>query len=146
MNKLHSAHEGHSDRFLHTKYDSCWVIYDGDCPFCSAYVRLLRLQRTIGRIVLIDARKHSQLVPAEAHQFDLDEGMLLVLDGRYYHGADAINRLALLTGPSGAANKILYLIFKRPRVARLIYPFMRAGRNLTLRLLGRTKLTKRSMT
>ena len=41
-----------------TKQIDNWIIYDGECPFCSRYVKLMRLEETIGDIRLIDARKN----------------------------------------------------------------------------------------
>ena len=32
------------------------IIYDGECPFCSKYVRLIQLKKTIGYVELINAR------------------------------------------------------------------------------------------
>lgn len=123
------------------RYPSCCVIYDGDCPFCAAYVRLIRLDRLVGRVLILNARTSTQSVIAElAKHFDLNEGMLLILDGNYFHGAEAMNRLALLTGPIGTLNKIIYWMFRSPRIARIIYPVLRAGRNLTLLMLGRSKI------
>jgi hypothetical protein len=47
----------------------------------------------------------------------------------------------LLSSRSGLFNKLNALIFHSPTVSRLLYPLLRAGRNLTLRLLGHRKLT-----
>jgi len=118
-----------------------WLLYDGDCPFCSRYVTLVRLRETVGPIKLADARENPTLV-AEVTRlgYDVDEGMILKLDGRYYHGADCINALAMLTTPSGAFNRLNRAIFRSRTASRLLYPALRAGRNATLRLLGRRKL------
>ena len=38
-------------------HDDNWLLYDGECPFCSAYARFVRLRETsIGPLRLIDAR------------------------------------------------------------------------------------------
>src|SRR5688572_4535566 len=120
-----------------------WLLYDGDCPFCSRYVAYVRLREAAGPVTLADARSHPELL-AEAlqHAYDLDEGMLLKLDGRYYHGADCINALALLTTPSGIFNRLNRALFRSKAVSRLAYPVLRAGRNLALKLLGREQITQ----
>ena len=75
-----------------------WLLYDGDCPFCSAYVSYVRLRETVGPVPLLDARAHPERVAeVKARGLDVDTGMVLKLDGRFYHGADCINALALLT-------------------------------------------------
>jgi predicted DCC family thiol-disulfide oxidoreductase YuxK len=118
-----------------------WLLYDGECPFCSRYVRHVRLREAIGPITLANAREHAPLVEEVRRLgFDVDAGMVLKLDGNYYHGADCIHALALLTTPSGWFNRLNSLVFKSSTAARVLYPVLRAGRNLTLRLLGRTRL------
>jgi len=118
-----------------------WLLYDGECPFCSRYVRHVRLRDAIGPITLANAREHAALVAeVERLGFDVDAGMVLKLDGNYYHGADCIHALALLTTPSGWFNRVNSLVFRSATASKLLYPVLRTGRNLTLRLLGRTRL------
>ena len=118
-----------------------WLLYDGECPFCSRYVRHVRLREAIGPITLANAREHAALVEEVRRLgFDVDTGMVLKLDGNYYHGADCIHALALLTTPSGWFNRLNSLVFKSSTAAKVLYPMLRTGRNLTLRLLGRGRL------
>jgi predicted DCC family thiol-disulfide oxidoreductase YuxK len=118
-----------------------WLLYDGECPFCSRYVRHVRLRQAIGTITLANAREHATLVDeVQRLGFSVDTGMVLKLDGNYYHGADCIHALALLTTPSGWFNRLNSLVFRSKTASRVLYPVLRAGRNLTLRLLGRTRL------
>jgi predicted DCC family thiol-disulfide oxidoreductase YuxK len=118
-----------------------WLLYDGDCPFCSAYVSYVRLRETVGPVALLDARERGDaLAEARRHGYDIDAGMLLKLDGRYYHGADCLNALALLTTPSGVFNRFSRALFRSPRISRFAYPVLRAGRNATLALLRRRPL------
>ena len=114
------------------------IVYDGECPFCAAYVRMTRLRASAGPVRLVDARSDAPEV-AEAREagLDLDRGMVVKLDGRLYHGDAAMTALALLTTPSGAFNRAMRALFRRPALARVLYPPMVAGRRLTLRLLGR---------
>jgi predicted DCC family thiol-disulfide oxidoreductase YuxK len=124
-----------------------WLLYDGDCPFCSAYVKLVRLRETVGPVAILDARSHPDRV-AEITKlgFSIDEGMMLKLDGRYYHGAECMTALSALTTASSAFNKINRVLFRSPRIASALYPVLRAGRNATLTLLGRRRLQPGSET
>lgn len=118
-----------------------WLIYDGECPFCSSYVRYVRLQESIGTLTLIDARQGGDLVNSILETgLDLNEGMVLKYQDRLYHGADCINMLALMSTRSGLFNKLNALIFRSRLVSRLLYPVLRAGRNLTLKILRRRRL------
>jgi predicted DCC family thiol-disulfide oxidoreductase YuxK len=118
-----------------------WLVYDGDCPFCSRYVRLLRLREAVGSVHLINARDGDPIVAALfATGLNLDDGMALKIGSRVYHGADCIHAVALMTGNVGVFNRISGAIFRSPRRARLLYPLLRACRNATLRVLRRRKI------
>ena len=118
-----------------------YVVYDGECPFCSAYVRMVRLRETAGDVRLLDAREaHPVVEEIKALGFDFDEGMALKIGDAIYHGDDCIHQLAMMSGPSGVLNRLHFWVFKSPARAKFLYPFLRSGRNLALRLLGRRKI------
>lgn len=113
------------------------ILYDGDCPFCSAYVRLLRLRENF-RVELVNARDVPQEVARlQAAGLSLDDGMLVEIGGRRYHGSEAMQVLATLSSESDFWNRLNARIFRSARLSALLYPPLRAGRNLTLRLMGR---------
>ena len=57
-----------------------WIVYDGQCPFCSRYVQLLRLRESLGRVELVNARHRGPIVDEVVRAgLDLDEGMILKL-------------------------------------------------------------------
>ena len=39
-----------------------WLIYDGDCPFCSNYAQYLRVKEAVDELVLVNAREGGPLV------------------------------------------------------------------------------------
>lgn len=118
-----------------------WLVYDGDCPFCSRYVRYLRFRDTVGKVHLVNAREGGPLVEEIIGAgLDLDEGMVLKMGGRCYHGADCIHALAMLSSSCNAFNRVNAVIFRSPTLSRALYPILRAGRNAVLRGLGRTKI------
>lgn len=118
-----------------------WIVYDGDCPFCARYVRMLRLRDALGNIQLIDARSgHEMAHRVIAAGLDLNDGMALIDGDKIYHGDECINRLALMSTPSGVFNRINALIFRSETASRLLYPILRSGRNTVLMLLGRSKI------
>ena len=89
----------------------------------------------------MNARECPELVVELArHRMDLDEGMVLVLNGEYFHGSECIHRLALLASGSNTFNAINKWIFERKRVTAVLYPILRAGRNVSLRILGVKKI------
>jgi len=118
------------------------LVYDGECPVCSAYVRYLRLTEATGQPLLVNARDGGEWVQRVlAEGLDLDEGMALHYGGSWYHGADCLHVLAMLSTPVGAFNRINAWLFGNQRLARVSYPVLRAGRNTLLRLLGRRRFS-----
>lgn len=114
------------------------IIYDGECPFCSAFVRLTRLRAEVGTVRLVNARDDAAATArAMAMGYDLDQGMLVFYNGAHHYGDAAVVLLAALSGEGGAFNRVIRLLFQSPRRAAWIYPWMVRGRALTLRLLGR---------
>jgi predicted DCC family thiol-disulfide oxidoreductase YuxK len=125
-----------------TKRDDNWLLYDGECPFCSRYVRHIRLQEAIGPIRLIDARENTAEVDIVRRAgLEIDEGMVLSFNGRLYHGDGCLHRLALLSTPIGLFNRINAGMFRSQWMSRWSYPILRACRNLTLRILGRRRIS-----
>ncbi|MFB3104340.1 MAG: DCC1-like thiol-disulfide oxidoreductase family protein [Pseudomonadales bacterium] len=124
---------------------SALLIYDGECPFCSRYVQMLRLRDSID-LQLLDARLLEKgggatvLHEVIAACFDLNEGMVLKLGEEFYHGDHCIHVLALLSSSVGWTNRCFAAIFRSRAAARVLYPVLRFFRNLTLRCLGRNKL------
>ena len=116
------------------------VYYDGECPLCSRYVRHTRLKKTM-EVSLLDLRNHPDKVSEfKALELDVDEGMIVVLDGIIYHGAEAMHVLTLLSTASGLVNRCSRLVFSHRLLARIFYPALVGGRNLLLRILGRKKI------
>jgi len=117
------------------------VVYDGDCPLCDAYVSRMRLQEAAGRLRLVDAREEPELVDRLQRQgYRLDEGLLIRIDSQYFHGAAAMNVLALMSSRSGWFNRLNYRMFRSRRMAALLYPILVSGRRALLWLLGRKPL------
>ena len=109
------------------------IIYDGACPFCRAYVRLLRLQQETGPVELLSARNADpRIVQYQQQGYDLDQGMLVVISGVVHAGAEAMQVLALCSTPAGWFNRCNRLIFSSARLSRWLYPVLRAGRRIAL--------------
>ena len=119
--------------------DPALIIYDGDCIFCQNYVRLVRLRETVGNVELVDARSEDPRVRKyQRDGYDLNEGMLFVWNGRVYHGSDAVHVLAGLSTEAGWFNKLNSAIFSSRTASRLLYPFLKIGRRITLFARGKS--------
>jgi predicted DCC family thiol-disulfide oxidoreductase YuxK len=117
------------------------VIYDGQCPFCSAYVKLARLKEAVGRIALLDARSHGiASTLRQEHGLDLNEGMLALYGGQAYYGHEAMTLLSSLSSRSGLLNRAVASVFRSKLLARTLYPLLKLGRAAALFTLGRGKI------
>ena len=132
MNQPQNKPNAHSDQ------DAVWLLYDEDCPFCSRYVRLIRLKKSVGDLLLVNARHPSPYRDEVQNAgLDINDGMTLKYGQQLYHGDACIHMLALLSTRLNAVNKLNAWLFKSPARAKLLYPLLRAGRKFLLWLLGR---------
>lgn len=117
------------------------LVYDKECPVCNAYCQMTRIRQSVGELRLVDAREPSNIMDEITHKgWDIDQGMVLKVDGNLYYGSDAIHALSLMSSQSGIFNRVNYWIFRSPLLSHLFYPLLRTGRNLLLRLLGKSKI------
>lgn len=115
-----------------------FVIYDGECPFCSRFVRWTRLRDAIGKVTLIDARSiDGERLEAIRALYDLDQGMIFAYGGQVHWGADAVHVMSLLSQRSNTFNRLLAATFRHRWLSNLLYPILRLGRSLTLTALRR---------
>jgi len=122
------------------------VIYDGDCPFCTSYVSMMRLREAVGEVELVNAREGDPRVRAvQAAGYDLDEGMVVLWRDEVFFGDGAVHLLATLSSEKGGLfGRIQRAAFAKPRRAARLYPVLAAGRRLFLRLVGRKPIGRLS--
>jgi len=117
------------------------IIYDGHCPFCHEYVRLVRIRKVVGSVELIDLRVNREcLTDLLVAGVDPDQGMIVEHFGRRYYGADAIQMLAMLSANSSFLAIALNRLMSSSWMVGALYPLLRIGRNLVLLALGRETL------
>ena len=117
------------------------LVYDGDCPVCRNYTQHLSIKQAAGTFELLNARDNPPIVQEiNALNLDMDEGFVLKIGDRFYHGADAIHTLALLSTGTGVFNRMNFLVFRSETLSRFLYPILKTGRAMLLKLLGKSKL------
>lgn len=120
--------------------DEIWLVYDGDCPFCSASARMVRIKQAVGRLHILNAREaadHPLMSEIAAQQLDLNQGIVVRFQDRLYHGRDALLLLALIGSETGWLNRLNVALFRNKRTVDFAYPFLRGVRNLALKTLGK---------
>lgn len=112
-------------------------IYDGECPLCTYAALAYRLREKFGVLNLVNARDadsdNSLMQEIKRRAIDLDAGMVIVHNGRYYHGKKALKFMAKHGVPKDAINISLKFLFWSDWLCHISYPFMRATRNWLLR-------------
>jgi len=117
------------------------VVYDKQCPACDYYCNMVRIRESVGRIVLVDARDGGPIMEEiTAKGFDIDQGMVVKVGGQIYYGPDAIHALSLMGTNKGLFNRLAYWSFRSRAVSRILYPVLKACRNLLLKILGKSKI------
>jgi predicted DCC family thiol-disulfide oxidoreductase YuxK len=117
------------------------LIYDKECPACDYYCNIVRINDSVGELVLIDAREVSSVMnEITAKGWDIDQGMVLKVEDELHYGSEAIHALSAMGSQSGFFNKINYWLFRSKSRAKFLYPILRSFRNLLLKALGKTKI------
>lgn len=117
------------------------LVFDRECPACNAYCQVVRIKQSVGDLRIVDARENSEVMKEiTAQGLDIDQGMVLKMGGQLYYGADAIHSLALIGSRSGIFNRFNYWVFKSKIISVIMYPLLKAARNLLLKMLRKTKI------
>ncbi len=122
---------------------SLWLVYDGDCPFCTAGAKMYRLRQSVGELHIVNGREIAGtdlMADIERHGFDLNTGIVARFEGRLYHGRDALHLLAILGAETGWLNRLNTILFRHRTVVAAAYPVMVAVRNAVLRLGGKARI------
>lgn len=115
------------------------VVYDKECPVCDFYCNAVGV--TDGELVRVDAREPGEAMDEiTARGLDIDEGMVVRVDGEIFYGPDAIHELALRSNNKGILNRFASFVFRSRRMSRFFYPILKAMRNLLLKLLRKTRI------
>ena len=121
--------------------DDIYLVYDRECPVCEFYCQRVNTSSSAGHLVRVDARRASPLLDEITNaDLDIDEGMVLKVDGTIYHGSDAIHELALLSSKKGLFNQLTSSLFRHRQIAKFLYPALVVCRNLLLKILGRSRI------
>ena len=111
------------------------IVYDGECLFCSNYIKLQSLKKSVGKVTLLDARVNPAVVATLGDlNMDINQGMAAHYNGRWYFGAECMTLLSNLSRNDTILGNTWRALFFRPKVTAFFYPFFRAVRSITLKL------------
>lgn len=114
------------------------IVYDQECPFCSDFVRILRIKSVGNEVEMINAREtSSEIISKLSEKYNLDDGMIVILDGTEYYGDRAAHILSILSTTNAFRGKLYQLILRNKRIASFAYPVLVILRKLYFKLIGK---------
>lgn len=109
-----------------------YLLYDGECPVCAAYVEFAELRRRHPQLRLLNARDEPDLVSDLRHQgYEINDGMVLFVEGKIHYGAAATAKLASYRTGLPLAKRIAIA-----GIGAAPYTILRSIRNALLRARG----------
>ena len=114
------------------------LVYDGDCPFCSAFAQRAELKGGLPDLDIRDGRTdHALRADLAKRGYRLANGAMLLEQDRVWHGSAAIAELHRRMQPSDALLQVLQGLFQQDDRARQIYPLLLLARRIALAAKGR---------
>ena len=114
-------------------------IYDGECTFCNHFAHLLDLRNSLPGLQILNGREHLEKLTSLYNQgYDLNNGAILINDGKIMHGSEAINWICSeLKEPNDSLLELLRIIFSSKKRSKLLFPFLLLSRRILLTLKGK---------
>jgi predicted DCC family thiol-disulfide oxidoreductase YuxK len=123
------------------KQEEMQLVYDGKCPVCTVYCTGLLKETKVNNLKLVDARQDNPIMnEINAHHLDIDEGMVLKVDGKLFYGTDAIYEISKRNRTNGFWGWTNRIFFSSKILAGIFYPLGKLFRNAVLRLKGIEKI------
>ena len=114
-----------------------YIIYDGECPFCSDFVMASNLRNRYKNLKIVNAREKTQLSQNVIQQgYDLNEGMVVIKDNKILFGTEAARFIAL-NGSGGLSHWFYKSMLYNQAIANYIYPVLVVLRKRYLKLVGK---------
>jgi hypothetical protein len=90
---------------------------------------------------LVNAREEAAVMDDITRRgMDIDQGMVVKVEGSVYYGAEAIHALARMSSSGGLLGGVNHWLFASRSRSEMLYPIFRSARNLLLKVLRRTKI------
>ena len=113
------------------------LVYDGGCPFCSAFAQRAELQGGLPELEIRDGRAdHDLRADLASRGYRLANGAMLLEGDSIWHGSAAIAELNRRMSPSDALLQLLQQVFRDDGRADQLYPALLLARRLALAVRG----------
>ena len=116
--------------------------YDGDCPFCNSYIRMQRFKEMSLKVELKNFRESPDLIETMQSQGrNPNDGMYVNFNGAEYYADEAMTLISGLPSNKNIISLFFKWWFQNKTRAKILYPALRIGRNLALKILRRQQIT-----
>ena len=115
------------------------IIYDGNCPFCSDFVKISNLKKSYADVRFHNARESGDplVVQLKSAGYQLNDGMIVMAGEEVLYGAEAAR--FIVRGGSGGHRFALYKsLLRNKHLSKLFYPILVFLRKLYFRMTGMT--------
>ena len=114
-------------------------IYDGECPFCNHFAKLIELKSNLPSLQILNGRDNlDKLTQLYKEGYDLNKGAILINNGKILHGSDAVNWICNeIKEPNDSLLGFLRMIFTSNKRTKLLFPLLLWGRRVSLTLKGK---------
>lgn len=113
------------------------LYYDDECPFCKEYSKYIKLRKKYDVQVLNARESIEKIKTFKEKGFDINDGMIVELDGAIYQGADAAKLLDDCISKNKLIDKLISFFVKVPGFKQVIYPVILLFRRIVLKVSGR---------
>ncbi len=100
------------------------IVYDGDCMMCRQFRAFVELKKKT-TLTRYNMRTSPDIVDHyHTLGFDIDQGIIIDIDGVVYYGAEALTILdAIIILPYGLKKRLLRIV-QIPWMTRILYPIL----------------------
>jgi predicted DCC family thiol-disulfide oxidoreductase YuxK len=115
------------------------IYYDGECPFCTRYVFMLKLREVVGKVDLISLRSQDpRALKILSSGINVNKGFVIEYEDKLYFGGDAFYLINSLVTHDGKLGKIKNLIFSNKKISGFLYKTLTYLRYILLFFIGGT--------
>ncbi len=113
------------------------LYYDDECPFCKEYSKYIELRKKHD-VQVLNARESIEKIKTFREKgFDINDGMIVELDGDIYQGADAAKLLDECISKDKFLDKFISFFVNLPVFKQVIYPVVLFFRRVILKIFGK---------
>jgi len=112
------------------------LYYDKECPFCRNYARFLELKKS-HMLLLKNSREFLDEIHASCPDLDINEGMIIHVEGQCLQGTDALTYLDDIITQKSFFSRV-HRLWRLPTVfTRPLYSMLKTLRKVILFIIGK---------